>query len=440
MQNYQSWKNYQKGLQRKGLYRRLLRQGFWFLPCLLLLVLATQFFKVELSTGSFIRSPELGMPFKEKAVETSKVLMKKDLRGLIDPEVLCNCPDGKIHLSFSGNSFSTKTTLDSSFQAYMSGKIHGSKSPLVGFVAMDPSSGRILCMVDSKKIKGAESVCLSSQFPAASIFKIVSAAAAIDRCNMSADTKLTYNGRKHTLYKNQLTDRTNRYTNSVSLKASFAESINPTFGKLGISYLKKDILQEYAVRFGFNQPIDFELPLQPSRISVDDDPYHWAELACGFNRETLISPVHGAMMAAAILNDGKLVEPTIIEVITDSENKPVYSGNTRVIRQVVSPKVSQEMKKLMAATLSRGTSRRAFRGFRHDRHLKNLIIGGKTGSIKNKSDELFYDWFVGFCTEKTGTRKLALAVLVVHDKLLRARAQEYACLAMRYYFKKPSSS
>ena len=427
MQNFQRWKDYQRKLQRKALGKRLFRQGFWFFPCLLLLGLATQFSKVDLSTGSL-----------EKSVDTSNVLMKKDLRGLIDPEVLCNGPGGKIHLSYSGNSFSTKTTLDSSLQAYMSKKIHGSKSPLVGFVAMEPASGRILSLVDSKKMKGVKSVCLSSQFPAASIFKIVSAAAAIDSCNMSADTKLKYNGRKHTLYKNQLTDRTNRYTNSVSLKVSFAESINPAFGKLGIFCLKKDLLQEYAVRFGFNQPINFELPLQPSRISVDDDPYHWAELACGFNRETLISPVHGAMMAAAILNDGKLVEPTIIEVIADNENNPVYSGNTRVIRQVLSPKASREMKELMAATISRGTSRRAFRGFRRDRILKKLLIGGKTGSIKNKSDELLYDWFVGFCAEKAGTRKLALAVLVVHDKFLRARAQEYARLAMRHYFKKPS--
>ena len=98
---------------------------------------------------------------------------------------------------------------------------------------------------------------------------------------------------------------------------------------------------------------------------------------------------------------------------------------------------SQELKKMMNETITRGTSRRAFRGIRRDRVLSKLIIGGKTGSIKNQSDDLLFDWFVGFGEEKKGSRKLAIAVLVVHDKLLRARAQEYARISLREYFKAP---
>jgi len=142
------------------------------------------------------------------------------------------------------------------------------------------------------------------------------------------------------------------------------------------------------------------------------------------------------MMAASIVNDGKLMEPTIIQRITDNEKETVYAGPMSIMRQVISRKASQEMKALMAATISCGTCRRTFRGYRRDPVLSKLLIGGKTGSINNKTDELHYDWFVGFCAEMKGTRKLALAVLVVHDKLLRARAQEFARLAMRYYFKK----
>lgn len=430
MRNHPGWKNYQKKLRRKDLRRNLYRRSLWCFPLLLLLWLGIQFSKVDLSIGHFDRSRSVR--------GRSDLLTKEDLSRLIDPDALCNCSGGKIDFNYAGRSLCLETTLDSRLQRYMSKKIRSSKSPLIGFVAMDPTTGRILSMIDSKKTDEATSPCLSSQFPAASIFKIVSAAAAIDSCNISADTKLTFNGRSHTLYKNQLTGRTNRYTNSVSLKTSFAKSINPPFGKLGIFRLKKDLLQEYAIRFGFNQPITFELPVQPSRISVGDEPYRWAEVACGFNRETLMSPIHGAMMAGAILNDGTLVEPRIIERITDSEKNPIYSSSTNVIRQVISPNASHEMKKLMAATISFGTGRHAFKGYRWDRILSKLSIGGKTGSIKNKNDELLYDWFVGFCKEKTGTRKLALAVLVVHDKLLRARAAEFARLAMRDYFTKPS--
>jgi membrane peptidoglycan carboxypeptidase len=123
--------------------------------------------------------------------------------------------------------------------------------------------------------------------------------------------------------------------------------------------------------------------------------------------------------------------------MTDDNDNTVYKGKPRIIRRVISPKTSQELKKLMTETVYRGTSRRTFRGHRRDRVLSKLLLGGKTGSIKNKTDTLLYDWFVGFGEEKKGTRKLAIAVLVVHDKLLRARAQEYARIALKEYFKHP---
>jgi len=428
MRYYKSWKDYQ-GLFPGKRSSKSFFKSFWFFLFLLALGIGIQCFKVSLSTGYFK---------SEDSFENEAALgawAKEDLREILDPEVLCSSPGGKIDIHFSGRRYSVETTLDQGLQGYMLKQIKRSKSPLIGFVAIDPATGRILSMVDSNKANGAKSVCLSSQFPAASIFKIVSAAAAIDRCNISADTKLAYNGRANTLYKNQLTGRTNRYTNRVSLKNSFAKSVNPVFGKLGIFRLKKDLLEEYAIRFGFNQWIDFELPVELSRISVGDDPYNWAEVACGFNRETLISPLHAAMLAAVIVNDGKLMEPTIVASIADTDKNPVYIGCASIIRQVISAKASQEMKELMAATISYGTCSGTFMGYRRDPILSKLSMGGKSGYINNKSDELHYDWFVGFCAERAGTRKLALAVLVVHDKFLRERARKIARGAMRHYFK-----
>ena len=435
MWHYQGYTDLHRRLQRKDFSKKFLKRGLWIFACLLLLGLGLQCFKVKLSNGYFNRSPETNDSLREDSSCDLNILMKKDLRRLIDLEDLCNSPENIIDINCNDRFLSVETTLDVELQSYMTKLIRRSKSPLIGFVAMDPETGRVLSMIDSIKLNRAKSVCLSSQFPAASIFKIVSAAAAIDRCNISSNTKLTYNGWAHTLYKNQLTDRNNRYTNSISLKNSFAKSINPVFGKLGIFRLKKDLLEEYAIRFGFNQPIDFEFPVELSQISVRDEPYHWAEVACGFNRETSISPIHGAMMAAAIANGGKMVEPTIIGCVTDDKNNPVYVGGMKTIRQVISPKTSREMKKLMAATISCGTCSSTFRRYRRNPVWSKLSVGGKTGSINNKSDEVRYDWFVGYCAEKKGPRKIALAVLVVHDKLLREKAQVYASRAIKHYFK-----
>ncbi len=132
---------------------------------------------------------------------------------------------------------------------------------------------------------------------------------------------MKFNGYKHTLYKSQLKERSNRYTNKISFKDSFAQSVNPVFGKIGVLYLGKPQLEAYGVAFGFNRRFGFEIPCAPSRLTIDDDPYHWAEIASGFNNQTTLSPLHGAILAAVPLNQGRLVEPTIVDRIVDKNGK-----------------------------------------------------------------------------------------------------------------------
>ncbi len=433
MQSSKSWRTYQKRLQKQEARKRLVRRSLWILIVMGVAFLMVWTGKIGLSPR-FWQGPSPATRECQGKVPPSSTIGREELKKILDRKALLAANGREFPFNYDGGEFTAELTLDGGFQRYMSGRIARARSLMVGFVAVEPETGRVLSMVEANNLDGAQGICLSSRFPAASLFKIVAAAAAIDGRGISSDTKLSYNGRSHTLYKNQLIRKSNRYTTRVTLKDCFAKSINPVFGKLGIFELKKDLLISYARRFGFNASIDFELPVEESRISVRDDDYHWAEIACGFNRETAISPLHGALLAATIVNDGKLVTPSIINFVVDGQQNPVYAGGRQVVRQVISADACKEMKELMRATVSYGTGRRAFRGHRRDRVLSKLDIGGKTGSIKNDTDRLFYDWFVGFGERKQGDKKLALAVLVVHGKLLRARAQEYARLAFRYYF------
>jgi cell division protein FtsI/penicillin-binding protein 2 len=340
-----------------------------------------------------------------------------------------------LEIVHKGNSYFLETTIDIPFQQYMAERILTSKAPAGAFVALNPINGEILSLIEFNHMPGLDHPSLIGRFPAASLFKIVSAAAAIEEKGYCAESTMSFNGRKHTLYKKQLTEQTNRYTNQVSLKKSFAQSINPIFGKLGCLQLKKELLEKYAARFGFNEVIGFELPIEPSGFVVSDNPYEWAEIASGFNRRTVISPVHAAVIAASTLNGGKLMEPTIVRRMTDKSNQIVYQGAPHVIRQAISPEASRELKTLMTETITHGTSRRAFRGYNRDRVLSKIEMGGKTGTIKNQSGDLLYDWFVGFAADRQGDRKLAIGVLMVHNTLLRARSHEFARVAFKEYFK-----
>ncbi len=363
------------------------------------------------------------------------LLLKEEIQNLITAADIVNIQDESIKIVAEGIDLKIETSIDIALQQFIMKKMKKSTSRYIGIVVMDPSNGRVLTMAGYDKTDPSGNPCLENKFPAASIFKIVTAAAAIEKCGFSPQSKFKYNGRKHTLYKKQLKELSNKYTNHLTLKDSFAESVNPVFGKLGAIYLGKHALKEYADAFAFNSRICFEVKIPKSSMRISENPYNWAEIACGFNRETRISPIHGALIASAILNQGRLLEPTIVERIVDTGNRDVYSSHVTRFKQAIRPETSKAIKTLMMATVRYGTCRKSFRGYTRDRVLSKLNIGGKTGTIDNKAHDARYDWFIGFAEEKDGPGKIAISVLVAHEKYIGTRASQYARLIMKEFFR-----
>jgi len=363
-----------------------------------------------------------------------KLIDKSNARDLLKSISFVNLKNKSFDFFSDGRKFRIDTSLDIKLQEFLIKKLDLDNSRYIGIVCMDPKTGKVLSMVSFDKTDPSNNPCVDSRFPAASIFKIVTASAVVEKCGFQPGSKLSYNGRKHTLYKSQLKDRRNRYTNRITFRDSFAQSVNPVFGKIGAHYLGKNTLEKYAEAFDFNKNINFEIEIAPSFVDLSDEPYQWAEIACGFNNKTKISPLHGAMMASAIINQGSIMEPTVVDQIIDEKGKIIYRNRLVTINQAITPKASNILNQLMATTIRSGTGKKAFRGYRKDKILSKLNIGGKTGSIDNKSHDARYDWFVGFAEQKDGPQKIAVSVIVAHEKYIGLRASYYARIAIKKYF------
>jgi len=433
------WRDYQATLKRTAAsrkrHRRLLRAG-----CLLILtalagwVAAGGFSGLKARFGETAHPPVEILTPSPTANPAHGMLDKSKLQPMLASAQLMNSREDYFYITTDDQRMCVDTSLDMALQNYLHRKMNTAHARQIAMVVLDPDSGRVIAMVGYDKRDPAANTCLDNNIPAASVFKIVTAAAAIDTFDFSPETEFLFNGAKHTLYKRQLLKKKNRYTNRITFKQSFAQSVNPVFGKLGTHHLGKENLEKYSLAFGFNQYFEFELPLEPSRFEVSDDPYHWAELACGFNRSTTISPLHGALMAATVANAGQLVEPTVVDRVTDAQGRVVYVHLTRKLERVITPDTSAALERMMAATIRSGTCRKVFRGYRRDKVLSRLTIGGKSGSISNRANDTRYDWFVGYAEEKTGTGKLAVAVLVAQEEYIGLRAAYYARLAIKRYF------
>ena len=414
-----AWRRYQKKLKHKSATRKTFRRvpAYVLIFCIALVLIKGGFFLIEAMMSRPAPQSAAGTPEAERIDRTG-------LRQRIDPQAFVNASESKIQSRSGSRAYTFHTSLDPDLQKSLISMMDRRWSRQIGIVVMDPQTGRILGMASLDKTDSGKDPCISAAFPAASLFKIITAAAAVETCGYGPETRLTFNGGKYTLYRSQLRETVNKYTNSLTFERAFAESVNPIFGKIGKHCLGRDTLEKYAALFGFNREIDFDLPLDTSVAKVSDQAYNWAEIACGFNSTTRISPLHGAMLAAAVINTGRLVEPRLVDTAS-LNNRVVYRGRTNIVDRCMTPETARRLRSLMHASVTRGTARGSFRGKTGQKLLKNFHIGGKTGSINDNPEQLRYDWFAGYAQHKKSGEKIAVSVLVAHEKYIGTRAPEY---------------
>ncbi|MDR1052262.1 MAG: hypothetical protein LBP95_14620 [Deltaproteobacteria bacterium] len=224
-------------------------------------------------SGSLAASAEAGVPVLSVALEPppeSAGLAKGELSALLGAWDLKPSPeDGEVEIRDGlGRPLRVRTTLDPDLQAKALGWVRGAGGLHAALVILDPGTGRILALAGTER--GGGNAALDGAFPAASVFKIVTAAAVMERADFTAESVVAYDGSKHTLYRNNVNKDLDQGNHEATLRESFAESINSVFGKLGAFGLTPAELEEMANNFGFNENIGFELPLAVSSFALDD--------------------------------------------------------------------------------------------------------------------------------------------------------------------------
>lgn len=365
---------------------------------------------------------------------------RASIAGLISPKIKDNAFPVSLHGEFDGSKqdYKINYTLDTKLQEAAE-KILGQYRPDYGAIfMMDAVSGEVLAMASYQRNPDEDgnlgNLNLQSSFPSASIFKVVTATAAVDRGNIDPDDVIRYNGRPHTLYKkNVLSDKVTRWTNSVTLKEAFARSINTAFGRLSLEHLSPKDLHEYAERFMFNKAIHSDFQVSPGITKVPDEKgFELAEVASGFTRNNRMSPVQGAMIAAAIVNDGKAVVPHLVREIKDEEGHSVYQGKTLHEGIVMTPESAAKVRSLMEQTVVAGTSRRSFRPIVRDRKFNAIEMGGKTGNLTGDQPAGKTDWFVGYA--QNDEHKIAIAAITVNKKFWTVKSSYLSQHMFRRYF------
>lgn len=306
-------------------------------------------------------------------------------------------------------------TIDAAIQTMAEDLLQRYKPDLAALVAIDASTGKVLAMVGENRafeMDGAPT--LKGMYPAASIFKVITAAAAVEHKHARSGTLIPYAGRNHTLYKSQvLKPEVKGWKRETTLREAFAKSINTVFGRLAVFKLGEKPIQNFAERFGFNQEIPFEFPVEISQSASPNSAYELAEMASGYTQNNTLSPIHGALIAAAVANNGRMMEPYVVQSAFLKTGKQIYKSEPKEWARVMTPETASELQELMQETVISGTSRKSFKGFFRGSY-RELEVGGKTGSLTDQALKGKVDWFVGYA--QAHGRKIAVSVMTMHKK------------------------
>jgi len=308
--------------------------------------------------------------------------------------------------------------------------------PLYGaIIAMHPNSGRVISIVSFKhdSVSDLGNISFRSIFPAASVFKTITAAAAIEEAGFDAQSLVKHVGRNHTLYKYQLEKEPGQF-NEITLERAYALSINPVFAKVGIYSLGKEKLESFSHKFGFNTVIPFELEIEMSQMIIGDSLFELAELASGFNQQTTISPFHGALMASTISENGKMPQPFLVDSVTRKDSC-VYKAQNRTWKTPINGHTAGELRKMMQSVSSYGTARKSFKYIRQSPRFNNIQYGGKTGSV-DRDGIGRVDWFIGFARDPVdSTQRIAVSVVTVHGAYWTVHSSFIAAEYFRHFLK-----
>jgi len=339
--------------------------------------------------------------------------------------------------SLSSGHVTVHTTIEPRLQEHLQ-TLFQKYSPLIAAgVVLDAGTGAVLAMANYTRGSagrdllpdGEENYCLYAGFPAASLIKIITAAAALETGGFAPDRTIPVSGGYHTLHRSQLDlVQARRHAEQVPLEKAFALSINPFFGKLLIHHLSDSDFLKTADGFLFNAPLAFDLPVQQSTLVPPTTDFERAEVASGYNTRTRVSPLHAAMIASLAANEGAIMRPYLVDRVVDAAGNEIYHKTVTCLSRPLGSMSVQQLRILMQGTVRTGTARSSFAGLLARPDAKDWITGGKTGSIDLPEHRGRCDWFAGF--GQNGGTRVAVACILIHGANRTVRSSYVASQAV----------
>lgn len=218
---------------------------------------------------------------------------------------------------------------------------------------------------------------ISDTYEPGSVFKLVTASAALEEGIADTDTEGQFNcsGSIQIAGARIKCWRYYRPHGSQTLRQALMNSCNPVFIGLG-QKIGVEKYYDYLEKFGFFSKTGINLPGEAKGIFVKEEKCGPVELATiSFGQRFEITPLQMITAVSAISNGGKYVVPRIVRATINSETNEITDIPVEYGEQIISKENAEKVLSMMESVVSEGTGKNAkVAGYR---------IGGKTGTSED---------------------------------------------------------
>jgi peptidoglycan glycosyltransferase len=317
-------------------------------------------------------------------------------------------------------------TLDGKTQTAAMNALNGH----IGAVAaIDPSTGKILALAssptfdpnqlsshDPKAIRTyhdqlaaqdqdpTDNLAINERYSPGSVFKVIVSAAALSTGNYTPQTPIPAPDKLPLPQSSKSLENFNGESCNGGadqpLIGALTISCNTAFAQLGMT-LGEDKVRSMAKAFGIDDS-GFEMPLkvQPSTVGRIQGQAQLATASIG-QQNVQITPLEGAMIAAAVANHGTLMKPYLVDSVRAPDLSVIDQTDPSVLSHPVSSQVADDLTTMMTSVVTSGTGKKA--------QIPGVQVAGKTGTAQTDPENNDNSWFVGFAK---GAHPIAVAVFI----------------------------
>ena len=174
------------------------------------------------------------------------------------------------------------------------------------------------------------------------------------------------------------------------LRSSFANSCNSSFVNIGLQ-LDVTKFRETAENLLFNSQLPSVLDYTKSSFVLSEEsPDSEIMMTAMGQGRTTVSPYHITLITQAVANGGTLMEPYLVDSVTNYTGTEVRRNVPKSYARLMSSEEASQLKEYMSAVVSEGTGA-TLSG-------RSYSVAGKTGTAEYSTDDSnrTHSWFTGF--------------------------------------------